>query len=84
MAFTTFKELNQLNDEMLANAILDAKKQLFELRLQRATRQSFKSHLFKHLKRKVAQLLTIETTRKINSQIEKDKLCLLKKDTEPL
>jgi large subunit ribosomal protein L29 len=64
MAFTTFKELNQLNDEMLANAILDAKKQLFELRLQRATRQSFKSHLFKHLKRKVAQLLTIETTRK--------------------
>jgi large subunit ribosomal protein L29 len=64
MAFTTFKELNQLNDEMLANAIVDAKKQLFELRLQRATRQSFKSHLFKHLKRKVAQLLTIETSRK--------------------
>jgi len=64
MAFTTFKELNQLNDEMLANAIVDAKKQLFELRLQRATRQSFKPHLFKHLKRKVAQLLTIETSRK--------------------
>jgi large subunit ribosomal protein L29 len=64
MAFTPFKELEQLNDEMLANAIVDAKKQLFELRLQRATRQSFKSHLFKHLKRKVAQLLTIEKTRK--------------------
>jgi large subunit ribosomal protein L29 len=64
MAFTTFKELNQLNDEMLATAIVDAKKQLFELRLQRATRQSFKPHLFKHLKRKVAQLLTIETNRK--------------------
>nr|BDA97924.1 ribosomal protein L29 [Chroomonas collegionis] len=64
MAFTTFEELNKLSDDMLTTAILDAKKQLFELRLQRATRQSFKAHLFKHLKRKVAQLLTIETARK--------------------
>nr|YP_009420478.1 ribosomal protein L29 [Chroomonas placoidea]ASO76117.1 ribosomal protein L29 [Chroomonas placoidea] len=64
MAFTTFEELTQLSDEMLSNAILDSKKQLFELRLQKATRQSFKPHLFKHLKRKVAQLLTIERTRK--------------------
>lgn len=64
MAFTNFEELSKLSDDLLTSAILDAKKQLFELRLQRATRQSFKSHLFKHLKRKVAQLLTIETSRK--------------------
>jgi large subunit ribosomal protein L29 len=64
MAFTTFEELNKLSDDMLTTAILDAKKQLFELRLQRATRQSFKAHLFTHLKRKIAQLLTIETVRK--------------------
>jgi len=64
MAFTTFEELNQLSDEMLSSSILESKKQLFELRLQKATRQSFKPHLFKHLKRKVAQLLTIERTRK--------------------
>lgn len=64
MAFTTFEELNQLTDDMLETAIVDSKKQLFELRLQKATRQSFKPHLFKHLKRKVAQLLTIERTRK--------------------
>lgn len=64
MAFTTFEELNKLSDEVLATEILEAKKQLFELRLQRATRQSFKSHSFKHLKRKVAQLLTIESSRK--------------------
>jgi large subunit ribosomal protein L29 len=64
MAFTTFEELNTLSDDMLATAVVDSKKQLFELRLQRATRQSFKSHLFKHLKRKVAQLSTIETSRK--------------------
>lgn len=64
MAFTSFEELNKLTDEALSTEILAAKKQLFELRLQRATRQSFKSHSFKHLKRKVAQLLTIESSRK--------------------
>ena len=64
MAFTSFEELNKLTDEALSTEILTAKKQLFELRLQRATRQSFKSHSFKHLKRKVSQLLTIESSRK--------------------
>jgi large subunit ribosomal protein L29 len=64
MAFTSFEEFSKLTEEVLSTEILVAKKQLFELRLQRATRQSFKSHLFKHLKRKVAQLLTIESTRK--------------------
>jgi large subunit ribosomal protein L29 len=64
MAFTSFEEFNKLTDEVLATEILLAKKQLFELRLQRATRQSFKSHAFKHFKRKVAQLLTIESARK--------------------
>jgi len=53
-----------MTDEALSTEILATKKQLFELRLQRATRQSFKSHSFKHLKRKVAQLLTIESSRK--------------------
>jgi large subunit ribosomal protein L29 len=64
MAFTSFDELNKMTDEALSTEILATKKQLFELRLQRATRQSFKSHSFKHLKRKVAQLLTIESSRK--------------------
>jgi large subunit ribosomal protein L29 len=64
MAFTSFKEFNRLTDEVLSTEIIVAKKQLFELRLQRATRQSFKSHSFKHFKRKVAQLLTIESARK--------------------
>lgn len=64
MAFTTFEELKKLTDEELSNAIVDSKKKLFELRLQKATRQSFKSHSFTHLKRKIAQLLTIETSRK--------------------
>lgn len=64
MSFTSFEDLKQLDDQTVFNSILETKKQLFELRLQRATRQSFKSHSFKHLKRKVAQLLTIESSRK--------------------
>jgi len=64
MAFTSFEELNKLTDDALSTEILETKKQLFELRLQRSTRQSFKSHSFKHLKRKVSQLLTIESKRK--------------------
>ena len=50
----------------IEDEIINSKKELFNLRLQRATRQSFKSHNFKHLKHKVAQLLTLETQRKQN------------------
>lgn len=64
MAFLNFSELKSLSNEGLAAEIVELKKQLFDLRLKKATRQSFKSHLFKHNKRKIAQLLTIESQRK--------------------
>lgn len=64
MAFLNFSELKSLNDDKLAEEILEVKKQLFDLRLKKATRQSFKPHLFKHNKRKVAQLLTLESQKK--------------------
>ena len=64
MAFLNFSELKSFNDEKLAEEILEVKKQLFDLRLKKATRQSFKPHLFKHNKRKVAQLLTHESQKK--------------------
>jgi large subunit ribosomal protein L29 len=59
MAFLNFNDNSKVNEE-----ILDVKKQLFDLRLKKATRQSFKPHLFKHNKRKVAQLLTLESQKK--------------------
>jgi large subunit ribosomal protein L29 len=64
MAFLNFSELKSFNDEKLAEEILEVKKQLFDLRLKKATRQSFKPHLFKHNKRKVTQLLTLESQKK--------------------
>ena len=61
MAFTPLSELKNFDKETLNKEIVATKKQLFELRLKKATRQSFKPHLFKHSKRKIAQLLTLES-----------------------
>ena len=61
MAFLPLSELKSFDKEALAKEIVATKKQLFELRLKKATRQSFKPHLFKHNKRKIAQLLTLES-----------------------
>ena len=61
MAFVPLSDLQSFDSETLIKEIVAAKKQLFELRLKKATRQSFKPHLFKHNKRKVAQLLTLES-----------------------
>ena len=61
MAFTTFNELTNFNLESIKKEILSAKKELFDLRLKKTTRQSFKPHLFKHTKRRIAQLLTLSS-----------------------
>ena len=61
MAFAPLSELKSFDKETLNKEIFATKKQLFELRLKKATRQSFKPHLFKHSKRKIAQLLTLES-----------------------
>lgn len=63
MSFPTYENLKQLTNEKVLEESTIAKKQLFELRLKKATRQSFKPHLFKHTKRKIAQLLTLESER---------------------
>jgi large subunit ribosomal protein L29 len=66
MAFTNFVELKELDDTQVGQSILNYKKFFFDLLLKKATRQSFKSHNFKHLKRKISQLLTIERQREQN------------------
>lgn len=64
MALSDFQGLKELTDNQIQELIISSKKELFNLRLQKATRQSFKPHSFKHLKRKVAQLMTLESQRK--------------------
>ena len=64
MSFQNFSELKELDDAKLSEEIVNAKKFLFDMRLKKATRQTFKPHVFVHTKRKIAQLMTIEEQRK--------------------
>jgi len=66
MALSNFQSLKELDDNKIQEIIIESKKELFNLRLQKATRQSFKAHNFKHLKRKIAQLMTLRSQRELN------------------
>lgn len=63
MAFPKISEVRALSDEDIAKEILGVKRQLFELRLQKATRRLEKTHQFTHAKHRLAQLLTVEAER---------------------
>ncbi|MBH8562029.1 50S ribosomal protein L29 [Nostoc sp. CENA67] len=64
MALPKISEARELSDEKLAQEIIATKKQLFQLRLQKATRQLDKPHQFRHARHRLAQLLTVEGERK--------------------
>ncbi|QSJ16937.1 50S ribosomal protein L29 [Nostoc sp. UHCC 0702] len=64
MALPKISEARELSDEKLAQEIIATKKQLFQLRLQKATRQLDKPHQFRHTRHRLAQLLTVEGERK--------------------
>jgi len=63
MTLPKILDVIQLDDSSLSKEIIAIKRQLFDLRLKRATRQDFKPHLFKHSKHRLAQLLTVEKSR---------------------
>nr|YP_011007549.1 50S ribosomal protein L29 [Syringoderma abyssicola]WAM64978.1 50S ribosomal protein L29 [Syringoderma abyssicola] len=60
MSLPKIGEIKTLTHNDLENEILSIKKQLFKLRLYRGTKQSFKSHQFKHGKHRLAQLLMVQ------------------------
>lgn len=64
MAFPKIQEVRELSDSELEEQIIAVKRQLFELRLQKATRRLEKTHEFKHARHRLAQLLTVENERK--------------------
>lgn len=65
MALPKIAEVRKMSDEEIADAILAAKKKLFELRLQQATRRLEKTHEFKHTRHRLGQLLTVERERQL-------------------
>jgi large subunit ribosomal protein L29 len=63
MPLPKIAEARELSDEKLSEEIVAVKKQLFQLRLQKATRQLEKPHQFKHARHRLSQLLTVEGER---------------------
>lgn len=66
MALPKVEEVRKLSDEEISAEIASIKKQLFELRLQRATGREFKPHQFKHARHRLSQLMTVERERQLN------------------
>ena len=56
-------ETRKLSDSDITQEIKDLRKELFDLRFQQATRQLDKTHRFKEVRIKLAQLLTIQGER---------------------
>lgn len=69
MSFPKIEEARQLNDEELSQQILEVKKQLANLRLLKATGRLEKTHEFKHIRHRLAQLKTVERERQISNQL---------------
>jgi large subunit ribosomal protein L29 len=65
MALPKIEDARKLSEDEIAEEILAVKRELFQLRLEQATRRLEKPHLFKHAKHRLAQLLTIEREREI-------------------
>ena len=63
MALSKISELRELAEQDLDEEILAVKRQLFELRMQKATKQLDKPHLFRHARHRLAQLMTVERER---------------------
>ncbi|KST66226.1 MULTISPECIES: 50S ribosomal protein L29 [Mastigocoleus] len=64
MPLPKISEARELSDEQLNSEISAVKRQLFQLRLQKSTRQLEKPHEFRHARHRLAQLLTVESERK--------------------
>nr|YP_009093378.1 50S ribosomal protein L29 [Cerataulina daemon]AIR76051.1 50S ribosomal protein L29 [Cerataulina daemon] len=63
MSLPQFNDVKVLSNTEISEAIIQAEKDLFNLRFKKATRQPFKSHEIKHTKRRLAQLKTVLTLR---------------------
>jgi len=65
MALPKISEIRDLSDQELSEQIVATKKQLFDLRFQKATRQLEKTHQFRHVRHRLAQLMTVERERQL-------------------
>lgn len=67
MPLPKIEDARNLTDGELQEQIVAVKRELFQLRFQKGTRQLEKSHQFKHARHRLAQLMTVEREREITS-----------------
>nr|WDA98997.1 ribosomal protein L29 [Sciadococcus taiwanensis] len=67
MSMPKIQEVRNLTNEEIQEEIILVKKQIFELKLKRSTRQAFKPHLFRHAHHRLSQLFTVKREREIIS-----------------
>ena len=67
MPLPKIEDARKLSEQELADEIVATKKRLFELRLQKATGRLEKTHEFKHNRHRLAQLLTVEREKQLES-----------------
>jgi large subunit ribosomal protein L29 len=73
VALSKIKEIRELSNEELEQEIVAVKRQLFELRFQKATRQLEKGvHEFKHTRHRLAQLMTVQRERQLDAIASND------------
>jgi len=66
MALSKAADLRKLSDEEVTAEIAKIKRDLFDLRFKKATRQMESGfHEFRHTRRRLAQLMTIERERQL-------------------
>ncbi|MBC7517145.1 MAG: 50S ribosomal protein L29 [Alkalinema sp. FL-bin-369] len=67
MSLPKIADSRKLNDQELEARVLELKRQLFDLRFKKGTRQLDKPHQFKHIRHEISQLLTVERERQITA-----------------
>ena len=63
MNFPKVNDIKGFSNNEISQNIIQAEKELFDLKFKKATRQTFKSHEIKYAKRKLAQFKTVLTER---------------------
>nr|YP_010986346.1 ribosomal protein L29 [Pachymeniopsis lanceolata]WOL37264.1 ribosomal protein L29 [Pachymeniopsis lanceolata] len=60
MSLPKIQNIKDLSSEEIKKRVIQVKKELFDIRFKKATKQNIKSHIFKHKKHELAQLLMLE------------------------
>ena len=67
MPLPKVEDARKLSETELQEQIVAVKRELFQLRFQKGTRQLEKTHQFKHARHRLAQLMTVERERQLAS-----------------